>query len=151
MVYDNLKSSKDVNSRYLTEQYVYRTPGVYLRPQNRHKILRSPPSKRQIQFFPDVTFVMGIFVHFDHCKNPLQEPPWQLSEVGNFCPEFMSTHIKNHQLVRSRDRWKHFLVLDKRESATEQRISSPSESLEQELSSCKPYFCRYPMELSRRC
>ena len=71
MVYDNLKSSKDVNSRYLTEQYVYRTPGVYLRPQNRHKILRSPASRRQIQFFPGVTFVMDRFVHFEHCRKHL--------------------------------------------------------------------------------
>ena len=81
----------------------------------------------------------------------LQETPWQLSEVGNFGPEFTSTHIKYHQLIRSRGWWKRFLVLCKREAEIEQGISSPSKSLEQELSACKPCLRRYPKGLSQTC
>ena len=54
-----------------TEQYVYRAPAVYLQRQSRHKILRSPPSRMQIQFSPGVTFVMDRFVHYEHCRKNL--------------------------------------------------------------------------------
>ena len=134
---------------------MYIAPVVYLQQQNHHKILRSLPLMKQIRFFPDATFVK-ICTFWT-----LEETPWQLSQICNFCPEFTAAHIEYHQLVRSRARGKHFLVLYKVEcrkyflykveAEIKRRVSSPSKSLEQELSACKSYSCRYPMGLSQTC